>query len=157
MQELDLCTAVHKKHTVNSKLQCSFILSTSFYKMPCTWKTQYWPLCFFVHLLHVFFWLAWYKYRKLHDLEYNSRLIQDWVILKVLKIARAFRRVQFEKFQNHEYLLFTHCMRRSCDLLFIMSFPWKLNRYSYGVQFGINRTALNQSKLSNFAECTIKV
>ena len=35
------------------------------------------------------------------------------------------------------------------------SFPWKPNRYSYGVQFGINRTALDQSKLSNFVECTI--
>ena len=28
-------------------------------------------------------------------------------------------------------------------------------RYSYGVQFGINCTALDQSKLSNFVECTI--
>ena len=37
----------------------------------------------------------------------------------------------------------------------IMPFPWKLNRYSYGVEFGINCTALDQSKLSNFAECTI--
>ena len=36
------------------------------------------------------------------------------------------------------------------------SFPWKLNRYSYGVQFGINCTALNQSKLVNFVELTIK-
>ena len=27
--------------------------------------------------------------------------------------------------------------------------------YSYGVQFGINCTALDQSKLSNFVECTI--
>ena len=35
------------------------------------------------------------------------------------------------------------------------SFPWKLNRYSYGVQFEINCTALDQSKLSNFVECTI--
>ena len=35
------------------------------------------------------------------------------------------------------------------------SFPWTLNRYSYGVQFGIRCTALNQSKLSNFVECTI--
>ena len=35
------------------------------------------------------------------------------------------------------------------------SFPWKINRYSYGVQFGINCTALDQSKLSNFVECTI--
>ena len=37
----------------------------------------------------------------------------------------------------------------------ITSFPWKLNRYSYGVQFGINCTALDQSKLSNFVECAI--
>ena len=37
----------------------------------------------------------------------------------------------------------------------ITSFPWKLNRCSYGVQFGINFTALDQSKLSNFVECTI--
>ena len=35
------------------------------------------------------------------------------------------------------------------------SFQWKLNRYSKGVQFGINCTALDQSKLSNFVECTI--
>ena len=35
------------------------------------------------------------------------------------------------------------------------SFPWKINRYSYGVQFGINCTALDQSKLSDFVECTI--
>ena len=37
----------------------------------------------------------------------------------------------------------------------ITSFPWKLNRHSYGVQFGINCTALDQSKLSNIVECTI--
>ena len=42
------------------------------------------------------------------------------MILKVLKIARAFRRVQFENFQNHKYLLFTNCTRRSCDFLFIV-------------------------------------
>ena len=35
------------------------------------------------------------------------------------------------------------------------SFSWKLNRYSYGVQFWTNCTALDQSKLSNFVECTI--
>ena len=35
------------------------------------------------------------------------------------------------------------------------SFPWKINRYSYGVQFRINCIALDQSKLSNFVECTI--
>ena len=38
----------------------------------------------------------------------------------------------------------------------ITSFPWKLTRYSYRVQFEINCTALDQSKLSNFVECTIK-
>ena len=36
-----------------------------------------------------------------------------------------------------------------------MLFPWKLSRYSYGVQFGINCTALDQSKLSNFVESTV--
>ena len=35
------------------------------------------------------------------------------------------------------------------------SFQWKIKRYFYGVQFGINCTALDQSKLSNFVECTI--
>ena len=39
--------------------------------------------------------------------------------MKVLKIARAFRQVQFENFPNHEYLLFTNCTR-SCDFLFIV-------------------------------------
>ena len=29
--------------------------------------------------------------------------------------------------------------------------------YSYGVQFGINCTALDQSKLSNFVACTISL
>ena len=85
------------------------------------------------------------------------------MILKVLKIAPAFRRVQFENFQNHEYLLLTNCTRRSCDFFIystfnkIASFTLKLKRYSYGVQFGINCTALDQSKLSNFVECTIKM
>ena len=50
------------------------------------------------------------------------------VILKVLKIARAFRRVQFENFQNHKYLLFTNCRRRSCDFLFIVH-STKLHRF----------------------------
>jgi hypothetical protein len=31
----------------------------------------------------------------------------------------------------------------------------KINRYSYGVQLTINCTALDQSELSNFVECTI--
>ena len=83
------------------------------------------------------------------------------MILKVFKIARAFGRVQFENFQNHEYLLFTNCTRRSCDFLFIVH-STKLHRfhgnmYSYGVQFGINYTALDQSILSNFVECTINI
>ena len=49
------------------------------------------------------------------------------MILKVFKIARAFRRVQFENFQNHEYL-FTNCTRRSCDFLFIVH-STKLRRF----------------------------
>ena len=32
---------------------------------------------------------------------------------------------------------------------------WKLNRYSCQILFGINCTALGQSELSNFVECTI--
>ena len=28
--------------------------------------------------------------------------------------------MQFENFQNHEYLLFTNCTRRLCDFLFIV-------------------------------------
>ena len=39
-------------------------------------------------------------YRKSHDLEYNSWLIGT---------------SDFESSQNHEYLLFTNCTRRSCD------------------------------------------
>ena len=50
------------------------------------------------------------------------------MILKVLKIARAFRRVQFVNFQNHEYLLFTNCTRRSCDFSFI-EHSTKLGRF----------------------------
>ena len=47
-------------------------------------------------------------------------------------------------------------VKRLSAILFSYSpFPWKLNRYSYRVQFGINCTALDQSKLSNFVECTI--
>ena len=38
----------------------------------------------------------------------------------------------------------------------ITSFPWKPNGYFYGVQFGNNFTALDQSKLSNFVECTVR-
>ena len=45
------------------------------------------------------------------------------------------------------------CLRSNLPLY--ASFPWKLNGYSYGVQFGINCNALDQSKLSNFVECTI--
>ena len=33
------------------------------------------------------------------------------MILTVLKIAQAFRRVQFENCQNHEYLLIMNCTR----------------------------------------------
>ena len=75
------------------------------------------------------------------------------MILKVLKIARAFRRVQFENFQNHGYVLFANCTRRSCDFFIYSTFN-KICRF-YGVQFGINCTGLDQSKLSNFVECNI--
>ena len=74
------------------------------------------------------------------------------MILKVLKIARAFRHVQFENFQNHEYLLFTNCIREGRVIFFIVH-STKLRRF-HG-QFGIYCTALDQSKLSNFVECTI--
>ena len=78
--------------------------------------------------------------------------------MKVLKIAPALRRVQFENFQNHSYLLFTNCTRRSCDFLFILhstKLHHLLGNLIVGVQFGINCTALDQSKLSNFIEFTI--
>ena len=50
------------------------------------------------------------------------------MILKVLKIARAFRRVQFKNFQHNEFLLFMNCTRRSCDILFIVH-STKLRRF----------------------------
>ena len=85
------------------------------------------------------------------------------MILKVLKIARTFRLVQFENFQNHEYQYYSRIVREGHVIFFIYStfnkitsFPWKLNRYSYGVQFGINFTTLGQSKLGNFVECTLR-
>ena len=53
-------------------------------------------------------------------------------------------------------------LRSDCRPFFLLrfkfaaygSFSWKLNRFSYGVQFGINCTARDESKLSNFVECT---
>ena len=66
--------------------------------------------------------------------------------------------MQFENFQNHEYLLFMNCTSRSCDILFTLH-STKLRRFHgnliVGAQFGINCTTLDQSKLSNFVECTI--
>ena len=62
------------------------------------------------------------------------------MILKVLKTALALRLVQFENFQNLEYLLFTNCTRRLktffkslrtkflCDFLFIVH-STKLRRF----------------------------
>ena len=44
------------------------------------------------------------------------------------RLQQAFRWVQFENFQNHEYLLFTNCTRRSCDFLFIVH-STKLRRF----------------------------
>ena len=64
-------------------------------------------------------------------------------------------------FRNHEYLLFTNCTRRSCDFLFIVP-STKLRRFhgnligtptEYNLRFSC--TALDQSKLNNFVECTI--
>ena len=40
------------------------------------------------------------------------------MILTVLTIARAFRGVQFENCQNHKYLLFTNCTRKSCHFFY---------------------------------------
>ena len=84
------------------------------------------------------------------------------MILKVLKIARAFRPVQFENFQNHKYLLFMNCTRRSCDFLFIVH-STKLRHFHGNLignpteyNLGLIVTALDQSKLSNFVECTIR-
>ena len=82
------------------------------------------------------------------------------MILKVLKIARAFRRVQFENFQNHEYLLFTNCTRRSCDFLFIVH-STKLRRF-HGNLIGTPTeynlgliVLLSTFQMNNFVECTI--
>ena len=86
------------------------------------------------------------------------------MILKVLKIAQAFRQVQFENFQNHKYLLFTNCTRRSCNFLFIVHStklrPFHGNLIGNPTEYnlGLIVTALDQSKLStgNFVECTIR-
>ena len=58
------------------------------------------------------------------------------MILTVLKIARAF------------FLFIVHSTK-------LRRFHGNLIGTPYGVQFGINCTALDQSKLSNFVECTI--
>ena len=59
--------------------------------------------------------------------------------------------------------MYTNCTLRSCDLLFIVH-STKLTRFhgnligtpmKYNLEFGINCTALDQLKLSNFVECTI--
>ena len=50
------------------------------------------------------------------------------MIFKVLKIARAFRRVQFENFQNHDYLLFTNCTKGRVIFLCIVH-STKLRRF----------------------------
>ena len=66
-----------------------------------------------------------------------------------------------ESSQNHEHLLFTNCTRRSCDFLFIVH-STKLRRF-HGNLIGtpteynlvLIYTALDQSKLSYFVECTV--
>ena len=98
-----------------------------------------------------------YKYRKSHDLEYNSWLIgtSDFEssqnctsLLRIFKILSTY----YSRIVREDRVIFIYSTFNKITL-----FPWKLNRYSYGVQFGINCTALDQSKLSNFVECTIRI
>ena len=82
------------------------------------------------------------------------------MILKVVKIARALRLVQFENFQNHEYLLFTNCTRRSCDFLFIVH-STKLRRFHGNLigtptEYNLGLTVLLSTN-QNFVECIIMV
>ena len=49
-----------------------------------------------------------------------------------------------------------HELYEKVVLFFIYSTLKKLRRF-HGIQFGINCTALDQSKLCNFVECTITI
>ena len=100
-------------------------------------------------------------YRKSHDLEYNSWLIgtsdfessQNCTSLKasaIWEFSKSRVPIIYELYEKVVWFFSCSTFNK------ITSFPWKRNRYSYGVQFGINCTALDQTKLSNFVECTIK-
>ena len=111
------------------------------------------------------------KYRKSHDLEYNLWLIgtsdsessQNCTSLKaraIWEFSKSWVPIIHELYEKVVWFFIystfnkiTNCKR--FKFAAYMLFPWKLNRYSYRVQFGINCTALDQSKLSNFVECTI--
>ena len=99
--------------------------------------------------------------RKSHDLEYNSWLIgtSDFESSQNCTSHSASAIWEFSKSR----VPIIHELYKKVVWFFIYStfnkitsFPWKLNRYSYGVQFEINCTVLDQSKLSNFVECTIR-
>ena len=97
-------------------------------------------------------------YRKSHDLEYNSWLIgtsdfessQNCTSLQgsaIWEFSKSQVPIIHELYEKVVWFFIYSTFNK------ITSFPWKLNRYS--VQFGINCTALDQSKLSNFVEWTI--
>ena len=96
-----------------------------------------------------------YKYRKSNDLEYNSWLIGTSDFESSQKLHEPFGecnlRIVHELYEKVVWFFIYSTFNK------ITSFPWKLNRYSYGVQFGINCIALHQSKLSNFVGCTIRI
>ena len=93
------------------------------------------------------------KYRKSRDLGYYSWLINTSDVLKVLKIARAFRGVQFwELSKHHEYLLITNCTRRLCDILFIVysTKSWSTSQNKVTVSFYLLCSYLLQKPLKLF-------
>ena len=101
-------------------------------------------------------------YRKSYNLEYNSWLIgtSDFESYQNCTSLKASAFWEFSKSQ----VPIIHKLFEKVVWFFVYStfnkitlFPWKLNSCSYKVQFGINCTALDQSKLSNFVECTINI
>ena len=83
----------------------------------------------------------------------NKLLLLLLLLLLITMVRRENKNNAYAKFggTNKEY----YGIFRTGLFAAYASFPWKLNRYSYGVQFGINCTSLDQSKLSNFFEYTI--
>ena len=76
-------------------------------------------------------------------------------LMAVFKIARAFRQVQFENWQNHEYLLFTNCTRRSCDFLFIVhsTILWTVREWC---NFSIYKTAESSKSYKNCGNSQVR-